>query len=447
MGYWVVVVDDDVMALKNAKMLLTGQDLRISCLRSGSDLLKFMETNSPDLVLLDIVMPEMDGFECYNALRQLEEKNSRSTTPVIFLTGDMDKEHERRGLKYGASDFIRKPFDKEALTSRIINTIENHKTIEKLTRKATIDKLTGFLNKSSGTKKISELCRTAPGALALIDIDNFKLVNDFYGHDMGDRVLIAFSDIMRHSTREDDVLSRIGGDEFLAFFKDVTQDLAVKAVTERLNQQLLERCKELMGEDFDIPIGISVGVSYAPQHSMDFDKLFRNADVSMYRVKLNGKHGVEVYDALESSQLYSRDAGVEEDLARISRLLSERGAAEGVLILGKEAFVPTYQFAIRCLKNYGKDAVRMLFSLQIKGTEGDFSEASSIFQSVLKRCLRGTDMAVQMRPYQYFALLPLTSMEEAEEIRKKIISSWEDEYKGSAVTLGCASEFLHFDRQ
>ena len=150
MGYWVVVVDDDALALRYARNLLREQDLRVSCLRSGSDLLKFMETNSPDLVLLDILMPEMDGFECFHALRQMEEEKGRRATPVIFLTGDVDYKNERRGLKDGASDFIRKPFDKDILLSRIINTIENEKKIESLTKKASLDKLTGFLNKTSG---------------------------------------------------------------------------------------------------------------------------------------------------------------------------------------------------------------------------------------------------------------------------------------------------------
>ena len=112
MGYWIVVVDDDAIELKNAKNLLTREDLRVSCLRSGRELLKFMDTNTPDLVLMDILMPEMDGFETFHALRELEESKNRSATPVIFLSGDRDRATERRGLQDGASDFIRKPLIK-----------------------------------------------------------------------------------------------------------------------------------------------------------------------------------------------------------------------------------------------------------------------------------------------------------------------------------------------
>jgi len=156
-GYWIAVVDDDALLLRSAKNLLEGYAMRVSCLRSGPALLRFIENNTPDLVILDILMPDMDGFETFHALRELEEKPGRNTTPVIFLSGDNDSATERRGLRDGASDFVRKPIDKEILINRIFKTIESHKTIEILTEKATLDKLTGFMNKASGTEKIAEM--------------------------------------------------------------------------------------------------------------------------------------------------------------------------------------------------------------------------------------------------------------------------------------------------
>ena len=145
MSYWIVIVDDEPFCLTNAKNLLREQNMRVSCLRSGKDLLAFMETHDPDLILLDILMPEMDGFETYHELRFCEDKKGVPQTPVIFLTGEDNHETERRGLKAGASDFIHKPFDKDILIKRINNAIINSKMIENLTEEATLDKLTGFL--------------------------------------------------------------------------------------------------------------------------------------------------------------------------------------------------------------------------------------------------------------------------------------------------------------
>ena len=175
MSYWIVVVDDEPLSLKNAKNLLVEQNMKVSCLRSGRDLMRFMDNNIPDLILLDILMPEMDGFETYRALRQLEGEKGMAHTPVIFLTGESNSETERRGLKEGASDYIRKPFDRDILVKRINNTIMNNKMIESLTEEATVDKLTGFLNKSGGTEKVARLVKTRPGVLAVIDLDSFKL--------------------------------------------------------------------------------------------------------------------------------------------------------------------------------------------------------------------------------------------------------------------------------
>jgi DNA-binding response OmpR family regulator len=124
MGYWITVVDDEPFSLTNAKNMLREENMRVSCLRSGADLLEFIMDHTPDIILLDILMPDMDGFETYRALRQYEEDHERNLTPVIFLTGENNSETERRGLKAGASDFIRKPFDKDILIKRIKNTIE-----------------------------------------------------------------------------------------------------------------------------------------------------------------------------------------------------------------------------------------------------------------------------------------------------------------------------------
>ena len=170
MKYWIVIVDDEALILANAKSILNEEDMRVSCLRSGQDLLKFMAKNEPDLILLDILMPEMDGFETYQELRRLGDNAGKKRTPVIFLTGADDSETERRGLKAGASDFIRKPLNRDILIRRVYNTVLNAKTIESLTEEIAIDKLTGFLNKAAGTEKISKLCGSAAGMLMVLTL-------------------------------------------------------------------------------------------------------------------------------------------------------------------------------------------------------------------------------------------------------------------------------------
>ncbi len=444
MGYWIVVVDDDAIELRNAKKLLEDQDLRVSCLRSGSDLLKFMENNTPDLILLDIMMPEMDGFETIHALRRMEDEKERSITPVIFLSGDQDQATERRGLKDGASDFIRKPFDKEILLSRVTNTIENHKTIELLTEKATLDKLTGFLNKVSGTERIAGMCQSGTGSLMLLDLDNFKLVNDIHGHDMGDQVLIAFSEIVKHNTRAEDVISRIGGDEFLAFFSNLTSKTAVKALTDRLNEQLLSKCFELMGEDFDIPIGISIGVAFVPEHSRDYAMLFKFVDSAMYRVKQNGKHGVQIHDEEVFVEPSDGNSDLDNDMARLNQILEERSSSEGAMIIGKDTFIQIYRFALRFLRRYKKGAEKILFSLSVDEGEAGISDLMEQFIELLQRKLRKSDVIVQLKSDQVLVFLPIITKEEGDAVVERIMDAF-GEINIPSAEVGHVADHIDFE--
>ena len=120
----VVIVDDDVTILKQAELILSGAGYKVTCLKNGKLLMDYIAANPADLLLLDIRMPEMDGFETISVLRKWESENSREAVPVIFLTANEDSDSEAKGLSLGAFDFIRKPFSAEALKIRIRNLID-----------------------------------------------------------------------------------------------------------------------------------------------------------------------------------------------------------------------------------------------------------------------------------------------------------------------------------
>ena len=120
----VVVVDDDAVILKQANLVLSEAGFKVTCLKNGKLLMDYIKVNQVDLLLLDIRMPEMDGFETISALRNWESENSKEAVPVIFLTANEDSDSEAKGLSLGAMDFIRKPFSSEALKIRIRNLID-----------------------------------------------------------------------------------------------------------------------------------------------------------------------------------------------------------------------------------------------------------------------------------------------------------------------------------
>lgn len=121
MDYWILVVDDDVSNLTVANSILSSESMRVSCVKSGVAALKFLSANKPDIILLDVHMPEMNGFE---TLKHIKENENTADIPVVFLTADSDNETETRGLKAGAIDFIAKPFVTEVLLLRIKHIVE-----------------------------------------------------------------------------------------------------------------------------------------------------------------------------------------------------------------------------------------------------------------------------------------------------------------------------------
>ena len=425
MSYWIIVVDDDALSLMNAKNLLSSDDIRVSCLRSGGDLVKFMEKNSPDLILLDILMPEMDGFETFHALRTQEENLGRVKTPIIFMTGENGTETERRGLKAGASDFIRKPFNQDVLLSRVYNTINNSKAIESLTEEATLDKLTGFLNKSSGTVKIANLCLKEEGSLMILDLDNFKLVNDLYGHDMGDKVLESFAQIIRRCTRTEDLTCRIGGDEFLTFFCNLKDKNSVEALSTRLNDQLSEECRKLMGNSFNIPIGISIGAVMIPENGTDYHHVFNCADAALYKVKQNGKHGYEIYSPMIiGTDVECNEENLRKELKSITHVVEERGDGTGAQILGLDAFISSYRYIMRHVKRYRENVTNILFSLIPQNKEDDISDIVTEFGHILQEVLRRSDIILHSKPNQFFLMLPGLNSENTNIVTDRILKKW-----------------------
>ena len=436
MNNWIVVVDDEALSLTNAKGMLGEENMRVSCLRSGRDLLRFVEKNSPDLILLDVLMPEMDGFETFSALREYEEKAGKPHIPVIFLTGENDSAKEKQGLMLGASDFIRKPFNKEILVKRIDNTIKNNKTIEILTEEAMLDKLTGFLNKSRGAEMIAKLCSRKTGSMMIMDLDSFKLVNDLYGHDNGDKVLQMFANVIRRNIRETDTVARVGGDEFLAFFEDLLDERVIATIAERLNAQLTEEMAALLGEDNGIPLGVSAGVVMIPEHGRDYEKLFSLADDALYTVKDNGKHGCYIYrepvDGIEDDK-----EDPEEKLERVIKIVEERNDAGGALKLGKDSFTAAYRFMMRFYKRYGGTATLLYFSMEpvFEMNKMELADVCKHFSDLLQKTLRLSDLVMQNASNSFFIMLTERTRAEAEGAIRRIMSAWEStEYSKNVKT-------------
>ena len=450
MGYWIVVVDDEALTLTHAKSILREQDMRVSCLRSGRDLLKFMAKNRPDLILLDIQMPEMDGFETYQELRRMEEAEGREVTPIIFLSGMETSDAERRSLEQGAADFIRKPVHRDILIKRIMNAVKHTKDIENLKEEASVDKLTGFLNKAAGPAKLAKFCEERAGMLLVLDMDNFKLVNDIYGHSMGDRFLMAFADVVRRNIRANDVMVRVGGDEFAGFFCNMSGEAALNSLHHRLNEQLLKEAVRLAGEAFDIPLSISIGAVLVPEHGRDYEMLFSMADSALYKVKQNGKNGSMLYCPGDETD-FTGGNDIKLEFARILQIVEGRHSRGGALALNLDQFSLIYRFIKQFYKRYGGMAVELLFILTEDDTAGgrsySLNDAADKFSLCLQDALRKSDMILRHKPNQFLVLLQNLSQEDFPNVLCRIMETWKAGENHTGIHIEYLMEYVIYEKE
>lgn len=427
MAYWVIVVDDDAGNLKMAGHILSRANIRVTALKSGRALLDYVSQNGfPNLVLMDIMMPEMDGFETFKAYREKEKEAGVSEVPVVFLTADDDVDSERRGFEMGVSDYITKPFDPDILVKRVNNLLNTYDQMNTFEVKASHDSLTGLLNKETATEQAMALCANAQGILAILDIDSFKLVNDIYGHETGDDFLVRFSLILKQLTSDKGMVGRIGGDEFLLFLDNATEN-DLNDFSDKINSRVLTEAQELLGDQMVIPIGVSIGAVAVPQAGTDFTELFRIADRELYRVKENGKHGYELYSPGIKGDI--TDITEDINLNTLSRILEERNVPQSAMWMGKEAFGNIYRYMIRYMDRYQGTAYKLLYSIDI-ADDADEQEKTVITDRVrelLQFSLRNSDIMMQIGSNHFFLLLPEINEYNAKRVVERIEKSWQKE--------------------
>ena len=432
MADWIVVVDDDMSNLQMAGTVLSKANKKVSAMKSGQRLLTFLQENEPDLILLDIMMPEMDGFETLRRLREQEKEMGRDPVPVIFLTADEDSNTERRGFEEGVSDYIRKPFNPEVLLRRVENIVSKEETLQTLKTEANIDRLTGLLNKGAAAAEFAECCRTLTGCLMMIDLDSFKLVNDLYGHEMGDKILIAFAEIIKTYAPAGSRCARVGGDEFSAFARGMRSEAEVEAFADHLNRDLVAEAKRLMGEDMPIPLGASVGAILVPEQGRDYEELLRVTDKMLYAVKQNGKHGFRLY---MGEDMEEEEDGPDQDIDSIMTVLAERFIPNTALQVDKESFPSVYRYIMRYINRNHRAVGNVLFTLSKEdGTEAEeFRELCDAFGTHIRDALRKSDIFMRYRQNQYFVVLMDMHKESFDSVVENVIRRWKESRPGGLV--------------
>ena len=304
----ILAVDDSLLICQQIEKVLKNEEYTVYKSHSAKETLELLEEVDPDLILLDVILPDMEGYELFEKIKAKDKNHA----PVIFITSKDSEQDVIRGFELGVCDYIKKPFRPEELKSRVKAHLEDKRerdelkilnetlkaNMQILNRVAYRDELTGLYNRRFVVEKLAQdlMEPNRQDALVMIDVDDFKHVNDCYGHDAGDMVLVCISNIMESVCRRHKVI-RWGGEEFLIILMAVTK------------QECYEVCEEIRKEIQAFPFlqgnttfycTVTLGISlYDKEQS--FKMNMTHADMALYRGKKTGKNRTVWYGYEEES--------------------------------------------------------------------------------------------------------------------------------------------------
>jgi diguanylate cyclase (GGDEF)-like protein len=285
----VLVVDDDELTTEIICNALS-EICQAHSASTGQEALAFCERVIPDLILLDINMPEMNGDALFATL---SNDKLTSSIPVIFITSDTSLETENKCWEAGCRDFVTKPFSALTLKHRISSHIENKKMSDYLQEQASTDGLTGISNRRYFDKYLEKQCRLAnrshrPISLLMVDIDQFKSYNDTYGHQFGDDCLKRIAKLLSNSlTRPTDYVARYGGEEFAIVLPDTD-----KKGASIVSRKILEAVKQLKIAHASVErqiVTASIGAASLSETQISPTNLISKADENLYLAKASGR--------------------------------------------------------------------------------------------------------------------------------------------------------------
>ena len=297
-GNGILVVDDSSSARNHVVELLKRRNFNVYVAENGQRALEVLEQNNDiKMVITDLEMPVMDGIELTNEIRKCY---SREQLAIIGISGASNGVHSARFIKNGADDFLRKPFCPEEFYCRITQNIESLNNIEQIQKAANTDYLTDLPNRRAFIRdaqaSIAELTTNKTSyALAMLDIDFFKQVNDNYGHDAGDHILKVLALYMRKHFGNG-LIARLGGEEFAILISGIDED----QLYNRLDDfRRTISVAQLSFEQQQITFSVSLGVIFNSEETLA--KQMSLADGALYYAKENGRNQVSIFGALEES--------------------------------------------------------------------------------------------------------------------------------------------------
>jgi two-component system, cell cycle response regulator len=324
----ILVVEDSRTQLERVTKVLSSEGYQVATAGDGKEAIREVKRDPPDLILLDMILPDMDGLEVLRIVKAQAE----AFIPVILLSVKSDLDSKVAGLRIGADDFLAKPFADEEVLARAaamlrIKTLQDElrEAKDQLEKLSVEDGLTSLFNHRHFQEELRREFGRArryndPLSLIMIDLDHFKEVNDRHGHPFGDKVLREVAQLVKASLRDTDLCARYGGEEFSVILPK-TMMAGALAVAERIHRELNQKAfavdaaqvlpggaSSAAGKGAGERVTASFGIaSYPSKDVTSAELLVRYADEALYRAKREGRNAICVYQ----SQSYRYDTGSE----------------------------------------------------------------------------------------------------------------------------------------
>ena len=282
----VLLIDDDELSFEFVAKYLETENVRVTWAENGPQGLLQARTERPDVILLDVHMVGIDGW---NVCEQLKADPTLMNVPVLFLTANDNVTDKLRGLNLGALDYIIKPFDPPELLARVRTSLRISELFDLLERSAKIDALSAVWNRAYFNERLTCECNLTERmgtelSLVMADIDHFKSINDTHGHLSGDRVIQRFAAILKESARRQDIVCRYGGEEF-AILLPATSPTNAIIYAERARQRIAAEMFAI--PDRSIRVTASFGISGFTGNAT---KMISDSDAALYNAKRSGRN-------------------------------------------------------------------------------------------------------------------------------------------------------------
>jgi two-component system, cell cycle response regulator len=299
----VLIIEDHPDQRDLLAIVLQREGYKVVTAANGLEALEKLEQDEVHIALSDIMMPKMDGFELINKIRS---NSALRHIYIILITARIQEGDRVRGLDLGADDYITKPFSFSELLARVrvgSRVVQYQQHLEYQTQ---IDSLTGLFNRRAFEKKIGEEFERSkryghPLSVVILDIDNFKKINDTYGHHGGDAALVRISEILRERSRRSDFPSRFGGEEFVLVLPETDQDSAIQ-VARKFHEEIRSCSFGTVDKPFVLTVSMGLTSSTKKEYS-DWREMVADADCALYQAKNTGKDRIEICLPQENHRL------------------------------------------------------------------------------------------------------------------------------------------------